>query len=1156
MTHFNTDLERRVLPLGKLLNDNDTGVDQLGYLVYAQALAKLLHSCRPPLTVGIFGPWGIGKTFLLKHVQGLLRKYELQQRCDAEEEAKMAAGIPRNKSFAANLEQTDTSVSAEKATKKPRYRTHKTNRRRTCICVGCTLLTLLVVAALCTLLIMVLIPSLRPYNTTVHFPDMDTIETITGNKRIPSGRSGVFGLNESAPGSVDADARTTAATIIESSTSSNSKDDDDDDKGTIQTNLRLYLVLFSIIFIGMVFVVFCCCIASTNSKCWPRFLRHYSLIFYAAFTRLPSVNVSPDTDWMEANNPYMVVNMNDEKARLRYLNPEDDAGNIEGIKLNSNDISSMPVRYIFVNYHAWQYAGSDVLWAGIVTNLAQAIENEFGAVCTRLFRMIQVERPSKSGPLKASLWKKEDPRAIYVRFHFTANFDEDVGQKHDRILLMMKEYGVVTQCCIYREDWWYVRFCNDKEANFALKALQLDNFDVQKQRPKKCHNSQNVATDNANSADIDQEEAAPNTRLVRNSSENNCQGDRGKGIPLQNLSPVQPPRPSGCTEQEFPTAASQRTTADEADKPRCCSPVSCCRSFSHFQRHPKTVCCGCPFLYCCVVFVVAAILFPITLLIVANTLELNVLKSTRTIPIEVQIFSWLPAVVGVMVVAFRFCWAMCNSQTERIRKALAGTEGSMGTALGFMNDVKTEVMLMTQLINCIRFTHRINYKIVITIDDLDRCPNDKVKSVLEAVSILLSDKSSPFLCLIAVDSRVAVKCIEQDMGEVMLKANLTGHEYLKKIINLPFCLPEVAGNAKRKYFAGIMDIADETMLGRFPVLDINQAGSSGADSDHHPSSKGDQLDSIGIKKHHSIATDEDKAESRIKIPGDVVGNNTRKLEIEDHSSVSEHDDEDGGSTTSVDGKGKAHPSVTLPTAQENNDNTEENQFSRFLFKCREALESAWSDKHGQISTSGFIRQHICGNPRNMKRIFNVLSLTTQLMRCMEERRMRRKYVAIHSKNSNQSHYRSDRRTSVFNSNLAPEDNEPLFKWTRAEAEDLVRWIVLTDQWPYRVSYILQVIDDSDQRRMAKMTNRKIELDAKLSDIYENYVEQEIADGGSVSMLTLDEDPALLRSFLRGSPSLTRRKVTALFPVTLNLDQSIRSGISRHRSCPRFKEEVI
>ena len=76
----------------------------------------------------------------------------------------------------------------------------------------------------------------------------------------------------------------------------------------------------------------------------------------------------------------------------------------------------------------------------------------------------------------------------------------------------------------------------------------------------------------------------------------------------------------------------------------------------------------------------------------------------------------------------------------------------------------------------------------------------QIKSVLEAVNILLSDSSSPFVCMIAVDSRIAVKCIEEGMGSALLKANVTGHEYLKKIINLPFCLPEVSSLQKNKQF--------------------------------------------------------------------------------------------------------------------------------------------------------------------------------------------------------------------------------------------------------------------------------------------------------------------------------------------------------------------
>ena len=69
----------------------------------------------------------------------------------------------------------------------------------------------------------------------------------------------------------------------------------------------------------------------------------------------------------------------------------------------------------------------------------------------------------------------------------------------------------------------------------------------------------------------------------------------------------------------------------------------------------------------------------------------------------------------------------------------------------------------------------------------------QVKAVLEAVSILLSDPLSSFVCLIAVDSRVAVNCIENTMCTSMIKSNVNGQDYLKKIINLPFCLPEVKG---------------------------------------------------------------------------------------------------------------------------------------------------------------------------------------------------------------------------------------------------------------------------------------------------------------------------------------------------------------------------
>ena len=48
-------------------------------------------------------------------------------------------------------------------------------------------------------------------------------------------------------------------------------------------------------------------------------------------------------------------------------------------------------RFIFVNYHAWNFAGCDFLWAGIVKALVKEIEKEFGASLTRWFRSISLK---------------------------------------------------------------------------------------------------------------------------------------------------------------------------------------------------------------------------------------------------------------------------------------------------------------------------------------------------------------------------------------------------------------------------------------------------------------------------------------------------------------------------------------------------------------------------------------------------------------------------------------------------------------------------------------------------------------------------------------------------------------------------------------------
>ena len=51
------------------------------------------------------------------------------------------------------------------------------------------------------------------------------------------------------------------------------------------------------------------------------------------------------------------------------------------------------------------------------------------------------------------------------------------------------------------------------------------------------------------------------------------------------------------------------------------------------------------------------------------------------------------------------------------------------------------------------------------------------------------------------------------------------------------------------------------------------------------------------------------------------------------------------------------------------------------------------------------------------------------------------------------------------------------------AKDMLYWILLTDQWPFRISYMLEVIEDADQRESAGKKKEAICDKTSLLDIY-------------------------------------------------------------------------
>ncbi|XP_043107305.1 NTPase KAP family P-loop domain-containing protein 1 [Puntigrus tetrazona] len=58
------------------------------------------------------------------------------------------------------------------------------------------------------------------------------------------------------------------------------------------------------------------------------------------------------------------------------------------------------IRYLFVRFSAWHFAGSDLLWAGLIMQLSKAIQNSFGKLQLGLFRIVQHDKEKDAGKKK------------------------------------------------------------------------------------------------------------------------------------------------------------------------------------------------------------------------------------------------------------------------------------------------------------------------------------------------------------------------------------------------------------------------------------------------------------------------------------------------------------------------------------------------------------------------------------------------------------------------------------------------------------------------------------------------------------------------------------------------------------------------------------
>ncbi len=156
-----------------------------------------------------------------------------------------------------------------------------------------------------------------------------------------------------------------------------------------------------------------------------------------------------------------------------------------------------------------------------------------------------------------------------------------------------------------------------------------------------------------------------------------------------------------------------------------------------------------------------------------------------------------------------------NKVKDKISKALSSIKSATKVGLsyggGFVEfnpgDVKNDAADKEDTLYYSRFKqiemalNEVNkenkLRIVVFIDDLDRCAPDKVLEVLESIKIFLG--ISGFIYVLGLNQNVIETCINNKYKDL----NIKGEDYVKKIIQIPFRIPEWRDNELKDYVNAI-----------------------------------------------------------------------------------------------------------------------------------------------------------------------------------------------------------------------------------------------------------------------------------------------------------------------------------------------------------------
>ncbi|XP_053917614.1 kinase D-interacting substrate of 220 kDa isoform X5 [Cuculus canorus] len=190
-------------------------------------------------------------------------------------------------------------------------------------------------------------------------------------------------------------------------------------------------------------------------------------------------------------------------------------------------------------------------------------------------------------------------------------------------------------------------------------------------------------------------------------------------------------------------------------------------------------------------FILSCVVSAIALLAIFNVDQANMTVNVILITVT--------CVVGLaFILNCRTWWQVMDSVLNSQRKRLHNAASKLHKlkSEGFMKVLKCEVELMARMAKTIDSFTQNQTRLVVIIDGLDACEQDKVLQMLDTVRVLFS--KGPFIAIFASDPHIIIKAINQNLNSVLRDSNINGHDYMRNIVHLPvFLNSRGLSNAKK-----------------------------------------------------------------------------------------------------------------------------------------------------------------------------------------------------------------------------------------------------------------------------------------------------------------------------------------------------------------------